>query len=196
MILAQARTVPSQLKFVIFLITNRGIVTIQTCLRNYAFQSRVYFDFEKKLKYKELKKVIHPVKGLEYKGAGIRCHSSIIGKIMNFFKLATKINVDGKIFYLNNKSLCRYVIRKCETHKILKNFQETDNIARFEEVVLRLNDLYLRSLGTKQSDPQIKTIMSVLKATVRAGAIKDTDKFEDLIITLQEVAEKTEAQEV
>lgn len=171
-------------------------MTIQSVLRNYTFQSRVYFDFEKKLKYTELKKVIHPVRGLEYQGAGIRCYGSIAGKIMRFFNLATKVNVDGKIFYLSNQSLCKYVIRKCEAAKILRNFQETDKIAKFQEVAMRLNDLYLRLLGSSYSEHQMKEMLSVLKETVKASAIKNTDRFEDLILILQEVAEKSNGSEI
>lgn len=166
-------------------------MTIQAFLKNDSFQSRVYFDFDKKLKYVELKREIYPVKGLEYKGAGIRCYGSFIGMIMRSFHLATKVNVDGKVFYLNNKSLCQFAIRKLAVQQILKDFNKTDHIAKFKEVALRIHDSYLRFSGTHYPNGQLKEVLNVLKETVRASPINDTDGLEELYLTLLEVAENS-----
>lgn len=169
----------------------RGSMTIQAFLKNDSFQSRVYFDFDKKLKYVELKKEIYPVRGLEYKGAGIRCYGSFAGMIMRFFQLATKVNVDGKVFCLNNKSLCQFAIRKLAVQQILKDFHEADKIAKFKEVALRIHDSYLRFSGTHYPNGQLKEVLNVMKETVRANPINDTDGLEELYLTLLEVAENS-----
>lgn len=166
-------------------------MTIQAFLKNDSFQSRVYFDFDKKLKYVELKREIYPVKGLVYKGAGIRCYGSFTGMILRSLHLATKVNVDGKVFYLNNKSLCQFAIRKLGVQQILKDFNETDKIAKFKEVALRIHDSYLRFSGTHYPNGQVKEVLNVLKETVRASPINDTDSLEELYLTLLEVAENS-----
>lgn len=156
-----------------------------------AFQkdNRVYFDFDKELKYIELAREVYPVKNLEYKGAGVRCYGSFYGSIMNCFGFATKVNVDGKEFYLNNKSLCQFVIRRFEVQKILKDLNEPNKIDKFKLTALHIHDLYLRLLGTRYPNDQIKKVLGVLKEATKASSINDTDAFEEMYLTLLEVAE-------
>lgn len=168
-------------------------MTIQSFSTNHFFEQRVYFDLDKDLKYTDLKKTICPAKGLEYKGAGIRCYGSFIGWILNCLRLATKVNVDGKTFYLNNHSLAKYVIRRCETHKILKDFKETNKIKRFEEIALRLDDLYKRHQGLGYEDWQVDHVLNVLKEILPTREVADTDKLDELFNVLHEVIEKAEA---
>lgn len=170
----------------------RANMTIQSFSNNHIFNQRVYFDLDKDLKYTEVKKTICPVKGLEYKGAGIRCYNSFIGWILHCLSLATKVNTDGKTFYLNNKSLTKFVIRRCEAIKILKDMKETSKINKFEETVLRLDDLYRRCQGLGYDPRLVKIVSKVLKDVLPSGIVQDTDKLDDLFSTLQEAAEKAE----
>lgn len=165
---------------------------IQSFCNNNIFNQRVYFDLDKDLKYTEVEKTICPFKGLEYKGAGIRCYNSFIGWILHCLSLATKVNTDGKTFYLNNNSLTKFVIRRCEALKILKDMKETSKINKFEETVLRLDDLYRRSQGFGYDPRLVKTVSKVLKEVLPTGVVQDTDKLDDLFSTLQEAAEKAE----
>lgn len=167
-------------------------MTIQAYCNDRLFDRRVYFDFEKNLKYTELKHSICPVKKLEYKGAGIRCYRSFIGWILHFLSLATKVNVDGKIFYLNNKSVCQYVIRRCEAHKILKDYPETDKIKKHAEIILRMDDLYRRSHGLGYPQWQVDGVGRILKEILPSGAVDDTDKLDELFTVLHEIVEKLE----
>ncbi len=95
---------------------------------------------------------------IEQKGAGVRCYSSIIGAILKQLGFATQIKLQGKSFYLNKQSLCKFMIRSAH----LQNPSSAEKTAR------ELHNLYIRFQKSGYHTQQLKSVSAHLESLHQA----------------------------
>src|SRR6187397_503085 len=83
--------------------------------------------------------------GVEQKGAGVRCYGHITGWILSKLGYASKIEIDNKTFYVNNKSFVQLVIR----------LSEVKGATSTKDAAVKLNNLYHLHMKTGYNGKKI-----------------------------------------
>lgn len=91
--------------------------------------------------------------GTEYKGAGIRSYGAFWGLILCILGLATKFRDGDEVFYFNNKSFSKFVIRSL-------NLTE---VSTARDAARALNEVYLKFQKTGYDEKQVNAVNSHLK---------------------------------
>ncbi len=99
--------------------------------------------------------------GKECKGAGVRSYSKPVGAFLSLFKIAIKLKVNNELFYLNNKSVCKLVIR----------FGKMENIdtSNKKTMIAALHQLYQQNKKTGYDKNRIKKMQTVISEYRKTG---------------------------
>lgn len=140
------------------------------------FTSRLYLSTVNEGK---IENAVKTEEGKELKGAGSTSYGKIAGFFLSKLGLATKLELNKKVYYLNNWSFCEFIIRETE-------LEENDKVI-FSIAVGELNKKYKEH--KKSPYKNISKVNKEFKKFVadKKGVIKDND-LSDLIGKLEEIA--------
>ena len=92
-------------------------------------------------------------KGIEQKGAGIRCYSTLFGWLLSKIGFASNIEINGKSYYVNTNSFCKFVIRATELV----------NPSSVKDAAQKLNTIYHQHQISGYDANKLKKIKGELK---------------------------------
>lgn len=104
------------------------------------FENRLYIAAN--VDVKTIKSSIETSEDDELKGAGCRSYGKIVGKILSFFGLASKLKIGDKSFYINNRSFSELVIRL--------NRVPSEDKSSLKTTAVKLQELYLSQKKSKE----------------------------------------------
>lgn len=151
---------------------------------HHLFENRVYFSN----KSDPIDDVIIQNKE-EQKGAGVRSYSKIVGLCLYLFGFASRVQINGETFYLNTKSLSKFIIRcsELEDHLLTKS------------TAIKLNKLYTDHKKTGYDETVVESTRKVLRYIftkihyeVVGGAAQRDDAFLKIInLKIEELKKKS-----
>jgi hypothetical protein len=126
---------------------------INSFTTHHLFQNRLYLS---PLDEKRIKRSIFSKNGSEYKGAGIKSYAKPIGYLLSLVGVSSKLKIGNKIFYIDNKSFSKFIIRS----------SEIGNVVPCKEVASRFHLLYEKHQKTGYDKNKLDLINGRLKQLI------------------------------
>jgi hypothetical protein len=123
---------------------------MQVIFNNSFFDNRIYFG-DQQTREDLLGNIFQ--KGIEQKGAGIRCYSAPFGWLLSKIGFASNIEINGQNYYVNTNSFCKFVIRATELV----------NPSSAKDAAQKLNAIYHRHQKNGYDANKLKNIKDDLK---------------------------------
>lgn len=133
---------------------------LNTYTTYYLFENRLYIS---PFSESEIKISIYSENGEEYKGASVRSYSKIVGFVLSLLGISSKLNINDKMFYINNKSFSKFVIRSIK-------LREVNSI---KEAAKEFNNLFIEYNEKGYNEIQVNAINKELKKYLFIQKIMD-----------------------